>query len=101
MLVCEPAVSSGTILDARYCAATLLRRAAMGRYYIHVIDGEFANVHQVRQHVVENAKDLIQERLQDRSRWSACAFLIANEAGQSLLRIPVKACLDSGIIGEP
>jgi hypothetical protein len=55
MLVCEPAVSSGTILDARSCAATLLRRAAMGRYYIHVIDdehtildetgGEFANVH--------------------------------------------------------
>jgi hypothetical protein len=50
----------------------------MGRYYIHVIDGEhtvsdemggeFANIHQVRQHVVENAKDLIQERLQDRSR---------------------------------
>ena len=83
----------------------------MGRYYIHVIDGEhtvsdetggdFANVHQVRQHVVENAKDLIQKRLQDGSRWSACAFLIANEAGQSLLRIPVTACLDSGIIGEP
>ena len=83
----------------------------MGRYYIHVIDGEhtiadetggdFANVHQVRQHVVETAKDLIQERLQDRSRWSACAFLIANEAGQSLLRIPVTTCLDSGIIGEP
>jgi hypothetical protein len=83
----------------------------MGRYYIHVIDGEhtvsdetggdFANVHQVRQHMVETAKDLIQERLQDRSRWSACHFLIANEADQSLLRIPVTACLDSSIIGEP
>ena len=83
----------------------------MGRYYIHVIDGEhtvsdetggeFANVHQVRQHVVEMAKDLIQEHLQDRSRWSACAFLIANEAGQSLLRVPVTAYLDSGIVGEP
>jgi hypothetical protein len=69
----------------------------MGRYYIHVTDGEhtipdetggeFASIHQVRQHVVETAKDLIQERLQDRSRWSACAFLIANDAGQSLLRI--------------
>jgi hypothetical protein len=83
----------------------------MGRYFIHVKDGEhtvsdetggdFANFHQVRQHVVENAKDLMQERMQDRSRWSACDFLIANEVGQSLLRIPVTAYLDSGIVGEP
>jgi hypothetical protein len=43
------------------------------------MSGEFPNIHQVRQHVVDSAKDLIQERLQDRSRWSACHFLIVNE----------------------
>ena len=78
---------------------------------IHVIDGEhtipdetggeFANVHQVRQHVVETAKDLIQERLQDRSRWTACDFLIANEKDPSRPRIPLRACLDSNIAREP
>ena len=49
--------------------------------------GEFAHAHQVRQHLVETAKDLIQERLQDCSRWTACEFLIANEKGRSQSRI--------------
>ena len=45
---------------------------------LHVIDGEhtipdetggeFANIYQVRQHVVDSAKDLIEKRLQLRSR---------------------------------
>ena len=78
---------------------------------IHVLDaehtisdetgGEFANGYQVRQHLVEMAKDLIQERLQVRSGWSACYFLIANEKGQSQPRIPLTACLDSNIARGP
>ena len=83
----------------------------MGRYYIHVIDGEhtildetggeFANVHQIRQHGVESPKSLIQERLQDRSQWSACHFLMANEKGPSQPRIPLTAWLDSDDDREP
>jgi hypothetical protein len=74
----------------------------MGRYYFHVIDGdqtlpdpmggEFANVHQAKEHAIEHAKDLIQARLQDRARWGRCAFVIANHAGEPLLRLPLTAC---------
>jgi hypothetical protein len=78
---------------------------------LHVIDaehtipeetgGEFATVHPVRPPVVKSARSLIRERLQDRSRWPACEFLIANEKGPSQPRIPLTACLDSNIAREP
>jgi hypothetical protein len=77
----------------------------MGRYFVHVIDGEqtipdhsgaeFANVHHAKEHVVACARDLINSRLNDRSRWPRCDFVIANEAGQSLMRLPVTDCLDA------
>jgi hypothetical protein len=63
--------------------------------------GEFAHAHQVRSHVVETAKVLIQERLQVRSRWTACDFLITNGKDPSRPRIPPRACLDSNIAREP
>ncbi|HEX2278116.1 MAG TPA: hypothetical protein VHN13_13460 [Candidatus Tectomicrobia bacterium] len=84
----------------------------MGRYFIHVIDGEqaipdevgddFANVHQAKEFVIERARDLIQARLNDRSQWSRCDFLITNEVGHHLMRLPVRECLGclGGTAGE-
>ena len=77
----------------------------MGRYYVHVVEGEhtladdsggeFANVHQAKEHVLACARDLIQSQLQDHSRWNGCDFLITDASGRTLIRLPVTDCLDA------